>query len=271
MNARGPHGPLSVLHVSASGNLGGAERVLLDHMRWQRHHDSGGVPSLLTLEAGPLLDAARDTGVSASCLPLPAGLAHIGESGSSRRGLAADLCRTIPGAWRFVAKLRQEVTRLAPQLVHSHSLKTHVLLALADVPDTRLLWHVHDYVSARHTSKWFLRALSRRCDVAVANSQSVADDFQAAMPRVPVITILNGVDIETLQSGTSAVSLDALSGLPSASPGTVRVGLIATFARWKGHEVFLRALADLLQLPVRGYVIGAPVIGHREASSQSKS
>ena len=266
MTGSAQRAPLSVLHVSASGNLGGAERVLLDHMRWQQHHDAAGVPSLLTLEAGPLLQAARDAGVSASCLPLPAGLAHLGESGSSRPSLAADLCRAIPGASRFVATLRREVTRLAPRLIHSHSLKTHVLLALADVPGSSLLWHVHDYVSARHTSKWLLRALSSRCDVAVANSQSVADDFHAAIPRVPVMTVLNGVDVESLQAGTTAVSLDALSGLPPASPETVRVGLIATFARWKGHEVFLRALADLLQLPIRGYVIGAPV--YKTAGSQ---
>ena len=43
-------------------------------------------------------------------------------------------------------------------------------------------------------------------------------------------------------------------------PGTIRVGLVATFARWKGQEVFLRALAALpATVPVRGYVIGAAV------------
>jgi glycosyltransferase involved in cell wall biosynthesis len=36
--------------------------------------------------------------------------------------------------------------------------------------------------------------------------------------------------------------------------------LIATFARWKGHEVFLQALAAIPgDVPVRGYVIGGPV------------
>jgi len=40
----------------------------------------------------------------------------------------------------------------------------------------------------------------------------------------------------------------------------VRVGLVATFARWKGHEIFLEALSLLpASLPVRGYVIGGPV------------
>jgi glycosyltransferase involved in cell wall biosynthesis len=38
------------------------------------------------------------------------------------------------------------------------------------------------------------------------------------------------------------------------------VGLVGTFGRWKGHEVFLRALAHVPPaLGVRGYVIGGPV------------
>ena len=35
---------------------------------------------------------------------------------------------------------------------------------------------------------------------------------------------------------------------------------MATFARWKGHRVFLEALALLNpDLPVRGYIIGGPI------------
>jgi glycosyltransferase involved in cell wall biosynthesis len=37
----------------------------------------------------------------------------------------------------------------------------------------------------------------------------------------------------------------------------VRVGLVATFARWKGHDVFLEALAAIPpEVSIRGYVIG---------------
>jgi len=54
--------------------------------------------------------------------------------------------------------------------------------------------------------------------------------------------------------------LDAAAKLPPALEGTIRVGLVATFARWKGHKVFLRALAQLpSSIPVRGYIIGAPI------------
>ena len=58
-----------------------------------------------------------------------------------------------------------------------------------------------------------------------------------------------------------------LAGLSPASAGTVRVGLVATYARWKGHETFVRALAQLAaRLPIRGYIVGSPV--YRSTAAQ---
>ena len=54
-------------------------------------------------------------------------------------------------------------------------------------------------------------------------------------------------------------NLDAASGQAAAPSGTVRIGLVATYARWKGHETFLEAVSRLPPgLPVRAYVIGGP-------------
>ena len=56
--------------------------------------------------------------------------------------------------------------------------------------------------------------------------------------------------------------LDALAGIAPVTAGTIRVGLVATMARWKGHEVFLRAIAQLpdgLRSRVRAYVIGGAI------------
>jgi glycosyltransferase involved in cell wall biosynthesis len=53
---------------------------------------------------------------------------------------------------------------------------------------------------------------------------------------------------------------------PPTQP-VARVGLVATYARWKGHDVFLRALAALPRnISVRGYVVGGPV--YRTGPSQ---
>jgi glycosyltransferase involved in cell wall biosynthesis len=57
--------------------------------------------------------------------------------------------------------------------------------------------------------------------------------------------------------------LDRLADLKAAPRGVVRIGLVATYARWKGHGCFLQALGRLRQVnavaPFRGYVVGGPL------------
>ena len=68
------------------------------------------------------------------------------------------------------------------------------------------------------------------------------------------------MDLERFSPRGPTLDLDAMAGVPPAPAGTIRVGLVATMARWKGHEVFLRALSMLPKdLPIRGYVIGGPI------------
>src|SRR4029450_3122416 len=76
---------------------------------------------------------------------------------------------------------------------------------------------------------------------------------------LPVHPVWNAVDLNRYAPDGPRVDLDALSGLPRRDD-VVRVGLVATFARWKGHRTFLAALAKVpASLRVRGYIIGGPV------------
>jgi glycosyltransferase involved in cell wall biosynthesis len=78
--------------------------------------------------------------------------------------------------------------------------------------------------------------------------------------RVPIVPILNAVDLERFSLAGREIDLDGLAGLPRASGEVIRVGLIGTFASWKGHTTFLDAIARLPSaLCVRGYVIGGPL------------
>ena len=80
------------------------------------------------------------------------------------------------------------------------------------------------------------------------------------MPGLRIVPIYNAIDLQRFSPAGERMDLDAKAGLPPAAPGTVRVGLIATFAHWKGHKVFLEALARLPEdVPVRGYIIGGPI------------
>jgi glycosyltransferase involved in cell wall biosynthesis len=101
-------------------------------------------------------------------------------------------------------------------------------------------------------------ARQRRCAMVIANSKSVAADIRKVCGAVgpKVVTVYNGIDVERFAPEGPKLDLDALAGLAPAPPETVRVGILATLARWKGHQVFLRALSLLPPaLPVRAYVI----------------
>jgi glycosyltransferase involved in cell wall biosynthesis len=106
----------------------------------------------------------------------------------------------------------------------------------------------------------------RSPNAIIANSQSVADDAEQVLgDGVEIRTIHNGIDLQRYSPDGPALDLDKLAGFAPAEPGTVRVGLVATFALWKGHLTFLEAIANVLArrtgcLPaVRAYVIGGPL------------
>jgi glycosyltransferase involved in cell wall biosynthesis len=74
--------------------------------------------------------------------------------------------------------------------------------------------------------------------------------------------IPNAIDTGKFAPGPPA-DLKQFAGIPPAPADTVRVGLVATYARWKGHRVVLDAARRLMttapDLPVRWYLIGGPI------------
>jgi glycosyltransferase involved in cell wall biosynthesis len=92
----------------------------------------------------------------------------------------------------------------------------------------------------------------------------VKRDLAQILPGVLVTVILNAIDVDHFcPASADGQMLDQLAGLPAAQPGTLRVGLVATYARWKGHEVFLQAAARVCSeagsFPVRFYIVGGPI------------
>jgi glycosyltransferase involved in cell wall biosynthesis len=89
----------------------------------------------------------------------------------------------------------------------------------------------------------------------------VAADLRRVFGTVaPVKTIYNAVDLQEFSPDGARADLDRLAGLLPAPPATIRVGLLATFGRWKGHEPFLRAMQRVMRTSAaRAYVIGAPL------------
>ena len=137
--------------------------------------------------------------------------------------------------------------------------KTPVSGSFVERRRTAVLWHVHDFVSGRPIMARLLPRFASGCASAVANSEHVRTDLLALCPNLPVTTILNAVDLGEFCPSGPACDLDLLSGLPAAK-NVIRIGLLATMARWKGHAVFLEALSRISRdIPIRAYIIGGSI------------
>lgn len=254
--------------LSASGELGGAERVLLDLLAALRQAEPAWELHLVAGAEGPLPREAERLGVAVHLLTLPAALARLGDAqlaaGRSRLSLLPSLVAAGPTGVLWLRRLHAILRRIGPDVVHTNGFKMHVLGALALPAGARLVWHVHDYVGSRALMSRMLCRLAGRCSAAICISRSVAEDVRAVCGPVPIHVVHNAVDLERFSPDGPALALDDLAGLPAAPEGAVRVGLVATMGVWKGHAVFLRTIAQLEEAArVRGYIVGGAIYSTR--------
>lgn len=273
---------MRVVFLNPAGVIGGAERVLLACVRGLLDHIPNATATVVLLADGPLRIAAEQAGATVRVIPLPASLAGVGDTQLRGGGRSTKLFQlgqtaitsTLP-AFDFVRRFRALLRTLKPDLVHSNGLKTHLLARLGVPGSVPITWHLHDFYSERPLMARLLRRVRRGVVGGVAISDAVRRDFERVVPGVPVSLVRNAVD--TAHFSPAECSARTASGLveprsrserstpeprsrSEQNTPIVRVGLVATYANWKGHDVFLDALARLPQeLPFRGYIVGGPI------------
>jgi glycosyltransferase involved in cell wall biosynthesis len=264
-----------IVFLSPSGELGGAETALLDILAAIREARPDWVLALIAASNGPLVANASAYADTAP-MPFPKALARLGEWGTrgsitSRLRLGAGLLAASAPAISYARRLQKRLRDFNPHIIHSNGLKMHLLSARARPRQAKLVWHLHDYPASRRLTARMLASQLYRCDAMLANSESVATDARWTFGTgVPVYTIYNAVDLDRFNPAGARADLDALAGLPPLAPGGIRIGLVGTFARWKGHTVFLEALAKLRALTnVRGYIVGGSIY-HTDSSQYSQ-
>jgi glycosyltransferase involved in cell wall biosynthesis len=263
---------VSIVFLSPTAQTGGAEAALLELLAGLRESHPSWSLDLVVAADGPLVGGVKALGVPVHVVPFPHSLARLGDW-SLGEGIGARLGFIIRCAglvWpvvRYLRRLRAVLRDRRPHVIHTNGFKMHVLGALARPRGSAVLWHLHDYTARRVMMARLLRLIAHRCSAAVANSRSVADDMRTVCgSQFDVHTVWNAVDLTRFRPRGPQVDLDALARLERAD-AVIRVGLVATFARWKGHRTFLEALALLPpSLQIRGYVIGGPV--YETAGSQ---
>jgi glycosyltransferase involved in cell wall biosynthesis len=264
---------MTVLFLDPVGTLGGAERCLLDLAASMR----AAVPrlrmGLIIGGHGPLVAEANALGLEVTVLPLPPLLSRAGDSAFSG---AADAFRNLPsltaagGALAsYGVELDRAIRAFRPTLIHSNGMKMHLLSALLPRRGVPVVWHLRDFIGQRAIMAHVLRAVSARADGILAISRSVAEDAARTLGRGDVTLVYDAIDTGCFVPDGAAADLDALSGLGPAPAGAVRIGLVATYARWKGQEVFIDAAERYVAAngpTARFYVIGGPA--YDTASSQ---
>jgi glycosyltransferase involved in cell wall biosynthesis len=202
---------------------------------------------------------------------MPGDVAAVGESGDAGAiGLAMRGLVASPALIAYVRKLRAAIRAVDPDVIHSNGMKTHVLsrlIVMRHASRAAIVWHLHDLLGQRPLMGKLLRRFAGRTSAAIAVSEAVAGDAKRVLPRTPVHIVLDAIDVEHFAPGArDAARLDALAGFPAArDERLVRVGLVATYARWKGQDLFLDAAARVLRgrdhsaPPVRFYIVGGPI------------
>jgi glycosyltransferase involved in cell wall biosynthesis len=261
---------MRLLFINPIGHVGGAEKVLLALLRELSNQPNYQL-HLIVLSDGPLVNMAQELGVTVNILSLPERLNQAGDSsgrGSSlawRMSKVMSLAIATPAFIQYLRAFGQAIAQIAPDLIHSNGIKTHLLLAASQISSslqskkaTRIpvVWHLHEFYGSRLLVVKLLRWASSQAALGIAISQAVAADAKATLPDLPTRVIHNAVDINEFHP----VSDDQLSAKPEKK---IRIGLVATFAHWKGHQLFLEAAAQVLRdrpnLPLKFVIVGARI------------
>ncbi|MEO5903118.1 MAG: glycosyltransferase family 4 protein [Gemmatimonadaceae bacterium] len=256
---------MRIAFLNPSGTIGGAERCLLDLLRGIREFEPDWELHVVVSSNGELAGELAKLGVPCTIVQFPSALSQLGDAGSrgwsARMRVAARAALATPSILRYAARISQFLVNYKPEVVHTNGLKMHAIGALAKPAGSVLVWHIHDFTSSRPVMARVLRFLSPRCALCIANSRSVGDDSRATFgSRLSIRTIMNGVDLLSFRPDGVKLDLDGMFGVVRSGSAPVRIGLVATMAPWKGHSVFLRAIALIdRSIPIAAYIIGGPI------------
>ncbi len=267
---------MKLLYLNASSQLGGAERNLIDTICAVQDRDTSilherrsanEIAVLITAANGPLVAELNRLGVEIILLELPSKIAQLGDSGlkgeNNRLISMLSFARNVSLLGEFISywqQLKRSIAQIDPDVIHSNGMKTHLLAASLGI-STPIIWHLHDFIGSRLLVKQLLKLFVNRTSAAIAISQSIADDWQKVFPALQIELIYNAIDVDRYKPQSNIRDSQHLN-----------IGLVATYALWKGHDIFIRAIGHIakqrpeLQSAIKFYIIGGAI--YETAKSQ---
>jgi glycosyltransferase involved in cell wall biosynthesis len=246
----------SILFITHVGDPGGAEFKMLAIAGTMR--DSSEV---LLLQHGLLEGLLTAAGIRHSVQPLSTGTRKV-----RREGGFLSLLRALPGSVAMMRHIARKARGF--DVVVCFSQKAFVLASFAKPFMRRpILWFMNDILSADHFHPALIRlliGLSRFSadGVVVVSQESLNQWRRVGGRREGVSVVVSGIDPAQIarQLGDSA-RVEACRRLLSPS-GAPLIGVFGRICRWKGQDLFLRAIA---QVPgAHGVIAGAALFEEQD-------
>lgn len=246
----------SILFITHVGDPGGAEFKMMAIAGTM--HDSAEV---LLLQHGSLEALLSAAGIRHSVQPLADGTRKV-----RREGGFTSLLRALPGSFAMVRHIARRARHF--DRVVCFSQKAFVLASLAKPFMRRpIFWFMNDILSADHFHPAMIRmliALSRFSanGVAVVSQESLNQWLRVGGRREGVSVVVSGIDpaqVARQMGDPMRVSDYRRRFSPDGSP---LIGVFGRICRWKGQDLFLRALA---RVPgARGVIAGGALFEEKD-------
>lgn len=227
-----------IAFVDHAEQLGGAQKSLiellgnLDRARYE--------PVLLCAKEADWLERADLDGVEKVRVFEPSAVL-----GWRRDRLARSWTRSagvISKALGPVRNLIGALRRLRPDLIHTNTLKAHMIgSAAARLLGIPLVWHVRDILEPGGALTWLIRAGRLSRPKVIAISDAVRDQFDGC--NLDIEVIYNGIPLDRFAPGPADGSLR--DELDIASGARV-ITVVGRLTPWKGHRVLLEAMKLIL-------------------------
>lgn len=222
-------GPSTVLLVTHTATLGGAEVALLRLLRAidpARHR-----VVVACFEDGPLVERLRELGVETMVVPWSD--AAVGSVSRHDVAELGTLVRAARGGAGLARSMRALVRRINPGVVHSWTLKAHVVMsAISPTVGSALVWSLHDRLTPEYLGRAqsiVLRGLARVPRLVLANSAATGETSGRSC-----VVVHPGLPAD------SFVPESVVSVRPELSAPTFL--LLGRISPTKGQQVAIRAL-----------------------------
>jgi len=242
-----PSSALNVTAVTASAQLGGTERMLLDFASRAFEHDIA--LKVITPLKGPLVQIFKNMGIPTEVVPAPESMLR----GSQQIGHLKTLPAALGGLWKWSRLLKQHEFLKDADVVYSVAFKSHLALAIGRCHP--VVWHLHEFPPA--TTGRFWRVLSRWApDALIANSEAVGAAWAdgrtggqaeggTAVRRYGgnrTTVVPNGINLDRFRPAERTHWIHDRLGIPHDHR---LVGMPAVFARWKGQIEAIEAFSHV--------------------------